>query len=204
MSNRGNKYIAVFYVYDSNFIKGIPVKSRHKTDLMTTYKKVYSWCEARGYKPILHRMDNETSAEVEDFIASQRTNLQYSAPGRHCRPAERAVQTYKACFKSMLASLPPSFPIGLWCRLLEQCDLSTNIVRPCRQNPLLLAWAAYEGEFFFDATPIASPGSEMLMRVKPGDRTSWGFNAKKAWYVGPALKVETLPRVSRSGTVDQG
>ena len=26
------------------------------------------------------------------------------------------------------------------------------------------------------------------MHVKPGVRASWGFNAKKAWYVGPALK----------------
>ena len=28
----------------------------------------------------------------------------------------------------------------------------------------------------------------MLMHVKPSDRTLWGFNAKKAWHVGPALK----------------
>ena len=27
-SNRGNKYIFIFYVYDSNFIKGVPIKSR--------------------------------------------------------------------------------------------------------------------------------------------------------------------------------
>ena len=73
----------MLYIYDANFIKGIPVKSRHKTDLMAAYKKVYGWCEARGYKPVFHRMDNETSAEVEDFIASQKTNLQYSAPGRN-------------------------------------------------------------------------------------------------------------------------
>ena len=29
---------------------------------------------------------------------------------------------------------------------------------------------------------------EMLMHVKPGVRTSWGSNAKKAWHVGPELK----------------
>ena len=27
----------------------------------------------------------------------------------------------------------------------------------------------------------------MLMQVKPGERASWAFNAKKAWYVGPCL-----------------
>ena len=45
-----------------------------------------------------------------------------------------------------------------------------------------------EGEFFFKATPIAPPGSAMLMQVKPGERASWQHNAKKAWYVGPCLK----------------
>ena len=28
VSNRGNKYICVFYIFDANFIKGIPIKSR--------------------------------------------------------------------------------------------------------------------------------------------------------------------------------
>ncbi len=27
-SDRGNKYICIFYVYDANFIKGTPIKSR--------------------------------------------------------------------------------------------------------------------------------------------------------------------------------
>ena len=188
VSNRGNKYIAVFYIHDTNFIKGMPIKSRHKSQLLAAYDKVYKWCEARGFKPTLHRMDNETSEEAELFIASQQTDLQYAAPGRHCKPAERAVQTYKSCFKSMIASLPKEFPIAYWCRLLEQCDLSVNIVRPHRMNPKLSAWAACEGEFFFDHTPIAPPGSSMLMHVKPNERASWAPNAKKAWYVGPCLK----------------
>ena len=37
-------------------------------------------------------------------------------------------------------------------------------------------------------TEVAGSGSEMLMHVKPGDRTLRGLNAKKAWYGGPALK----------------
>ena len=45
-----------------------------------------------------------------------------------------------------------------------------------------------EGEYHFDATPIAPPGSQMLMHGKPGKRRSFGFNAKKAWYLGPCLK----------------
>jgi len=118
-SHRGYKYICVFYIYDANSIKGIAVKSRHSSELLRAYQEIYKWCEVRGFKPELHRMDNETSGEVEDFIASQQTNLQYSPPGRHCAPAEKAVQTYKSCFKSVTASLPSTFPISYWCHLLE-------------------------------------------------------------------------------------
>ena len=42
-----------------------------------------------------------------------------------------------------------------------------------------------EGEYHFDTTPIAPPGSEMLVHKKPNRRKSRGFNAKKAWYLGP-------------------
>ena len=126
-------------------------------------------------------MDNETSKEVEDFIKEQQqAKLQYTAPDRHCHPAEKAVQTYKATFKSILASLPKQFPIAYWCRLLEQTDRSVNIVRPCRQNPLLSTWAAMEDKLHFDATPLAPPGSEMMMHQKPARRSTFGPNAKKA------------------------
>ena len=33
-SNRGMKYICVFYIYDPNFIKGIPLKSINKDELL--------------------------------------------------------------------------------------------------------------------------------------------------------------------------
>ncbi len=39
----------------------------------------------------------------------------------------------------------------------------------------------------FDATPVAPPGSEMLMHQKPARRSSFGPNFKKAWYLGQCL-----------------
>ena len=41
-SNRGNKYICIFYVYDSNFIKGVRIKSRKKGELLKAYKDMYA------------------------------------------------------------------------------------------------------------------------------------------------------------------
>ena len=63
-SNRGNKYICIFYVYDSNFIKGVPIKSRKKEELLKAYKEMYAYCEQRGYKPQIHKLDNKTSKDL--------------------------------------------------------------------------------------------------------------------------------------------
>ena len=41
VSNRGHKYISVFYVYDANFVKGVPVKSRHRQELLRAYEEIY-------------------------------------------------------------------------------------------------------------------------------------------------------------------
>ena len=126
--------------------------------------------------------------DVEDVIESQNADVQCSAPDSHCPLAEKAVQTYTSCFKSMTASLLSKFPIGYWCRLCEQVNLSVNIMRARRQNPRLSAWAACEGDFHFDSTPIAPPGTEMLMHNKPSIRRRWDHNTTKAWYIGACLK----------------
>ena len=174
-SSKGMKYVCIFYIYDPNLIKGIPLKIRKKEELLQAYKEVYAYCENRGYKPKLHKMDNETSKDVEDFIVSQQAKQQYTPPDmHHTTSAERALQTYKFCMKSTTASLPPTFPISLCCRLLPQLDLSVNIVHKCWQNPLMSAWTAMEGEYHFDSTPIAPPGTEMRMHEKPSRRRTFG------------------------------
>ena len=73
-SKEGMKYICVFYIFDPNFIKGIPLKSIKKEELLRAYKEVYSWCESRGFKTQLHKMDIKESRDVKDIIASQQTS----------------------------------------------------------------------------------------------------------------------------------
>ena len=46
-SKEGMKCICVFYIFDPNFIKGIPLKIIKKEELLHAYKEVYSWCESR-------------------------------------------------------------------------------------------------------------------------------------------------------------
>jgi len=114
----------------------------------------------RGFKPLLRKMDNETSHDVENVIKLQQTRLQYTPPDIHrTNPAERAIRTWKNQFFAGITGLPKSFPIANWCCLTTKWDATLNMLHPCCQNPLLLGHEALEGSFSFDATPMAPLGT---------------------------------------------
>jgi hypothetical protein len=74
-SSQGNAYIALFYVYDANAICSVPINNRSKEELLGAVTEVYAWLTAQGYRPLLHKMDNETSHDVKVFIASEQVKL---------------------------------------------------------------------------------------------------------------------------------
>ena len=94
------EYVCVFYLHDPNFIKAVPIKNGSKGEIPRAYKSVYERSTQQSYKPRLHKLDNETSRDVEAFIAEQQATHQYTPPDMHrANPAERAIQTWKACMK---------------------------------------------------------------------------------------------------------
>ena len=134
-------------------------------------------------------MDNKTSKDVEDFIQSQQTTLQYTPPDiHHTNFAKRAIRTWKNYFTAGIASLPKSFSIANWCRITNQCDYTMNMLHPCHQNPALFAFKSMKGSFSFAATPMAPQGTDFLVNLKPAQRKSWSFHTYNGWYIGPSLK----------------
>jgi hypothetical protein len=93
------------------------------------------------------------------------------------------MRTWKNHFLAGMAGLPNLFFIANWCRLTTQCDATLNMLRPCRQNPLLSAHKALEGSFSFDATPMAPLGTEVLVHMKYNQQQMWGYHESKAWYL---------------------
>jgi hypothetical protein len=68
-SNRGHAYLVLFYVYNANFITSIPIKNHTKEELLRAYQQTYKYLSTKGFTPRLHKMDNETSRDVKEFIA---------------------------------------------------------------------------------------------------------------------------------------
>jgi hypothetical protein len=92
ISNRGNKYIIIFYAVDHNYIKFYPIKSWHHTEILKAYQEVYQFLRIQGYCPQLHKLYSETSKDVEDFIAKNNVVFQYTPPNMHCtNTAEQAI-----------------------------------------------------------------------------------------------------------------
>ena len=88
-SNKDPSYVIIFYIFNENYVKSVPVKNRSKEELLCTYKLSYAFLACRGYQSRLHQMDNETSKDVEDFIAGKQTKLQCIPPGIHQKKTER-------------------------------------------------------------------------------------------------------------------
>jgi hypothetical protein len=82
-SDRGNKYVIVFYIHDANFVESVPIKSRSKEELLQAYRLVYAYLTAWGFKPQLYKIDNKTSHDIKTFIHKENTCLQYTPPDIH-------------------------------------------------------------------------------------------------------------------------
>jgi hypothetical protein len=185
-SFQGHQYIFLTYVYDINAILVRPMESRKKASMEKAFKDIYSYLTMKNFKPKLHIMDNECSKTIKTFIQEQGTKIKFVKPHIHrVNAAERAIQTFKNHFIAGLCTVNKLFPIQLWNELLPQAELTVNLLRTSCLDPNMSAYAMLEGEYNFDHTPVAPPGTRAMVYDNPKDRTTWGTHADDAWYVGP-------------------
>ena len=140
-----------------------------------------------GLKPQLHWLDNEASTALKNFITTKQTKYQLTPPHIHRRnAAERAIRTFKNHFISGLCSVDRNFPLHLWCCLLNQAELTLNMLRTSRINPNLSAHEQIHGTHDFNATPLAPPGTRCIAHEKSSQRGTWAPHGQPGWYVGAA------------------
>ena len=188
-SSTGNNYILVLYDYDSNSILVEPMRNRTGPCILGAFQTLHARLVAAGLRPKLHRLDNECSTALKQFLTDVDIDYQLVPPGMHRRnAAERAIRTFKNHFIAGLCSVDKNFPLHLWDKLLPQAELTLNLLRGSRINPKLSAYAQLHGHFDFNRTPLAPPGIRVLVHVKPDERTTWSPHGADGWYTGPALE----------------
>jgi hypothetical protein len=113
-SSKGNSYVMVCYVYDCNYVKVIPMKSRPASEWVKAYDTIHQELTVKGFKPKLQTLDNEASAALKNIFTANDVDYQLVPPHCHrCNAAGRAIRTFKEHFVAGLFSVDPTFPLHL-------------------------------------------------------------------------------------------
>ena len=112
-------------------------------------------------------LDNEVSQDLKIFVVKQETSFQLVPPHKHrANTAEQAIQAFNSHFTAGLASVDPDFSVTERDRLLTQAFITLNLLRTARISPALSAYAYPFGNFDFNSTPLAPPGTKVIAHIK--------------------------------------
>jgi hypothetical protein len=88
---------------------------------------------------------------------------------------------FKNHFIAGLSTTDKNFPIKLWVHLLEQAQITLNILEQSRLHPQLLAHEVPFGQCDFKQTPLAPPGTRAIVYEKLQQQGSWAPHVVDAW-----------------------
>ena len=74
----------------------------------------------------------------------------------------------------------------MWCRLIAQEVLTSNLLITSNINPKLSTEAQLNGNFDYNITPLALAGTAVVAHEKPSQRGLWSVHGSRGWYLGPA------------------
>jgi hypothetical protein len=83
--------------------------------IIVAYKKAHKFLESRGVKPLLQRLDNESSQTLQSFSAKSNIEFQLAPPPHvHCcNIAEQTIMRFNNLFIAGLCSTTTTFPLNL-------------------------------------------------------------------------------------------
>jgi hypothetical protein len=100
----------VCYVYDCNYVKVIPVKSRSASEWVKSYDTIHQELTVKGFKPRLQTLDNETLTALKIFFTTNDVDYQLVPLHSHRRnAAERVIRTFREHFVAGLSSVDHFF-----------------------------------------------------------------------------------------------
>jgi hypothetical protein len=157
-------YLLILYEYDGNSVHAEPIKNRTAAEIKHAYALILELFKSRGLQPKLQILDNEASKLLIDYINEEGIDHQLAPPHVHRRnAAERTISTFKDHFIVGLSSTDKDYPLDLRDKLVPQSIITLNLFRRSRINPQLSAYAQVFGAFDFNKTPLAPPGTRVLV-----------------------------------------
>jgi hypothetical protein len=179
------------YAEDANYIHMELYQDREARNLTKAYEDAFNFFMKYESHPTFLRLDNEKSTLFEAMIDRRHVKLQYVPPGQHRGlKAERAIRTGRNHYISALYGSHPDFPPDEWDRIKDHVELTLNLMRPARLNPLISAYEYLRGKFIWHHTPLGPPGASVmpLNRVNGVNiRPKWDPHGPTGFYIGPVM-----------------
>jgi hypothetical protein len=192
------------YIYDCNYIKVVPMKSRCASEWVKAYDRIHQELTVKGFKPKLQTLDNKASTALKNYFIINSIAYQLVPPHRHrSNAAERAIRTFKEHVVSGISSVDPYFPMHLWDRLLPQAEITLNILWTSRLHPQLSAAAHYLGLVDYHKTAFAPPGCKIVAHEKPVKRRTWAPHGQHGYSIGPTMHNYRCQNVNISTTASE-
>jgi hypothetical protein len=188
-SSKGNTSLMIYYDVDANYIDAEPLRNHADNQMISAYRNLWERTNrGRVTKPKLHILDNEASEAFKSAI-KENCDLQLVPPDTHRRNlAERAIQTFKSHFISILAGVDPSFPMNLWDRLIPQAVMTLNLLRNSHKMPTISAYQRVNGNFDYNKLPLAPLGCSVEMHESTNRRRTWDPRSLTGWYLGTSTE----------------
>jgi len=188
-SFEGNKYVLITVF--NNYIHPEAMPDKTARSYKKAYQATFNFFSQKGHTPNLHRIDNETSDIVHDYIENERKiTIQYVSPGNHrTLPAERAIQTFKNHVISTIGGYHPDCPLQIWSHTLQAMEYALNQLHPYGPNQSISAYHGIMGhKYDHSRYPLHPIGSLALAFTPSESRESWSVHGLKGFITGPAYR----------------
>jgi hypothetical protein len=184
-SFKDNQYIMVLVHPDSNGILQELMKNCTASEMIQAYQCLIDRLKSAEITPKHHIMDNECSKEFKATIKKNNMTYQLVPPHNHQRNlAEKAIQTFKAHFISILCGTDTNFPLHLWDWLLPQAEHTLNMLRRATVTPTVSAYIYLWGQHDYNANLFAPLGCKVEAHIMPDACKTWATHTASRYYIG--------------------
>ncbi len=153
--------------------------------MITAYQRMVDRMEISGLGLKHHRLDNESSEKFKQCIRKNGMTHELVPPDNHRRNiAERAIQTFKNHFISILSGVDDRFPLSLWCHLVKPAKLTINLLQQSNVTPKVSAYVHIHGQHNYMKRPFAPLGCAVMAHVKPKNRRTWDTHTEMGFNIG--------------------
>ena len=153
----------ILHDVDSNSSWVEALKDNTGGELILAQARVLERMQKAGIVPKHKILDNHKLAAYEEAIRALGMTFELVLPNNHCcnmAETEKAIQTFKDHFVSVLSRCGPTFPLHLWCQLLPQVEWQLLPLRQSRLHPNLSAYSHIYGHHDYNRHPFIPIGME--------------------------------------------